>query len=160
MLLPEATPAPDFELTDQFGAAFALSALRGRRSIALVFFPLAFSATCTGEWRALHEHRDLFDAAGGALVGVSVDSTASLRAYAEQEGLSATLLADFWPHGAVARQYGAFLEQRGFATRATYLIDPAGIIRASFATGPGEARSMDAYRGAVAALGASATGRN
>jgi len=154
MLLPEDTPAPEFELADQFGAACALSDLRGRRGVALVFFPLAFSPTCTGEWRSLHESRDLFDAAGVRVVGISVDSTASLRAYAEREGLDATLLADFWPHGAVARRYGAFLEQRGFATRATYLIDAAGIIRARFATPPGEARPIDAYRAAIATLAA------
>ena len=159
MLLPDATPAPEFELADHFGAPFALSGLRGRRSIALVFFPLAFSPTCTGEWRTLHENRDLFDAAGVRLVGVSVDSTASLRAYAEDEGLDATLLADFWPHGAVARRYGAFLEKRGYATRATYLIDAAGVIRASFATPPGQARSIAAYRAAIGVLGTSTTGQ-
>ena len=56
------------------------------------------------------------------------------------------------PHGAVAREYGVFLEQKGFANRATFVIDIKGIIRAAFKTAPGEARSLDEYRAALDAV--------
>ena len=48
----------------------------------------------------------------------------------KEEGYDFQLLADFWPHGAVAKEYGVFLEEKGFANRATFLIDPNGIIGA------------------------------
>jgi peroxiredoxin len=80
---------------------------------------------------------------------VSVDSKATLRAFAEEEGYDFNLLADFWPHGAVSKEYGVFLENKGFANRATFVIDVKGIIRSSFITAPGEARSLDEYRTAL-----------
>src|SRR5690606_4385051 len=121
-------------------------------AVVLVFFPLAFSVVCTSELDALRDHADLFEQAGAEVVGVSVDSTATLRAFAEQEGYRFSLLSDFWPHGAIAREYGVLLETRGYAGRATFVIDPLGTIRASFMTAPGEPRTIDQYRAALAAL--------
>ena len=88
------------------------------------------------------------------LLGISVDSKAALRAWAEQEGYDFQLLADFWPHGAVAKEYGVFLEEKGFANRATFVIDTKGVIRASFITAPGEPRSIEEYRAALEELSA------
>ena len=78
-----------------------------------------------------------------------VDSKASLCSFAEQEGYDFPLLADFWPHGAVAKEYGVFLEEKGFANRATFVIDVKGVIRASFITAPGEPRSIEEYQAAL-----------
>lgn len=153
-LLPLGAPAPDFALRDQFGQEVVLSALRGE-PVAIVFFPLAFTATCTGELCELRDNLSLFAEAGVRLLAVSVDSTATLRVFAEREGYDFTLLADFWPHGEVARRYGAFLEQKGFATRATIVVDAQGIVRAAFSVPPGEARPLAAYRAALAAVGGS-----
>ncbi|MEN9619860.1 MAG: putative thiol-specific antioxidant protein [Actinomycetota bacterium] len=144
--------APDFTLRDQFGQSVTLSALRGGSAVALVFFPLAFTGTCTGELCELRDNIAMFRAAGVTLVAISVDSTATLREFAERESYDFTLLADFWPHGEVARRYGAFLDEKGFATRATVLVDTEGVVRASFAVSPGEARPLAAYREAIAAL--------
>ena len=93
MALANDTQAPDFELANQFGERVRLSEYRGHRAVALVFFPLAFSGTCTGEM--------------------------------------------------------CQLEEKGFANRATFLIDTRGIIRGSFITAPGEARELEAYRTAI-----------
>jgi mycoredoxin-dependent peroxiredoxin len=76
----------------------------------------------------------------------------SLRAYAEAQGYQFPLLSDFWPHGAVAQQFGVFVEAAGLATRGTFLIDADGVLRWSVVNAPGEARSLEAYREAVAAL--------
>ena len=100
-------------------------------------------------WGALRDNLAMFKTSGVELIGISVDSKASLRAWAEQEGYDFTLLADFWPHGAVAKEYGVFLEEKGFANRATFVIDVKGVIRASFITAPGEARSIEEYRSAL-----------
>lgn len=152
MALAIDTPAPDFELANQFGESIRLSDFRGVRAVALVFFPLAFTGTCTGELCELRDNLALFAQQGVELIGISVDSKATLRAWAEREGYDFTLLADFWPHGAVAQEYGVFLEERGFANRATFVIDTDGIIRASFVTAPAQARSLGEYRAALERL--------
>lgn len=150
MALENDTHAPDFELPNQFGEHVRLSEFRGRRPVALVFFPLAFSSTCTGELCTLRDNLSLFRESGVELIGISVDSKAALRAWADQQGYDFPLLADFWPHGDVAKEYGVFLENKGFANRATFIIDTEGIIRASFITAPGEARQIEEYRSALA----------
>jgi len=152
MALENDTLAPDFELLNQFGESVQLSQFRGSKSVALVFFPLAFSGICSGELCELRDNLALFSDGEVELIGISVDSKHALRVWDDQEGYTFNLLADFWPHGGVAREYGVFLEQKGFANRATFLIDRGGIIRASFITAPGEARSLDAYRAALEEL--------
>lgn len=150
MALENDTTAPDFELANQYGEHIRLSEFRGKRAVALVFFPLAFSSTCTTELCDLRDNLAMFKAAGVELIGISVDSKATLRAWADSQGYDFTLLADFWPHGEVAREYGVFLPEKGFANRATFLIDSRGVIRASFITAPGQARSLDEYQAALA----------
>ena len=152
MTLENDTQAPDFELPNQFGEHIRLSDFRHKKPVALVFFPLAFSSTCTSELCDLRDNLALFSDKSIELLGVSVDSKATQRAFAEAEGYDFNLLADFWPHGAVAKEYGVFLPEKGFANRASFLIDLNGIIRASFVTAPGEARSIAAYRDALAEL--------
>jgi mycoredoxin-dependent peroxiredoxin len=149
MALENDTLAPDFELPDQFGEHVRLSDFADQSAVALVFFPLAFSGTCTGELCALQENLAMFKAAGVQLLGISVDSKHTLRAWAESKAYDFPILSDFWPHGDISRQYGVFLEHKGFANRATFLIDRSGIIRESFITAPGEARTIEAYRAAV-----------
>ncbi len=148
---PIGSRAPDFQLSSQYGEPIRLSEYRGR-PVALVFFPLAFSATCTSELCELRDNLGLFSVAGVELLGISVDSKASLRAWSEQERYDFRLLADFWPHGAVARTYGVFLEDRGYAARGTFIVDAAGIVRDRFVSAPGEARPFARYRAALNAL--------
>jgi len=149
MALENDTQAPDFELPNQFGEHVRLGEFKGKKPVALVFFPLAFSSTCTSELCDLRDNLAMFKTNGIELIGISVDSKATLRSFADSEGYDFTLLADFWPHGGVAKEYGVFLENKGFANRATFLIDINGIIRASFITAPGEPRSIAEYRAAV-----------
>ncbi len=152
MALENDTQAPDFELANQFGEHVRLSDFRHKKPVALVFYPLAFSSTCTSELCELRDNLDLFSNKSIELLGISVDSKATQRAFAEAEGYNFNLLADFWPHGEIAKEYGVFLPEKGFANRASFLIDINGIIRASFVTAPGERRSMEAYREALAEL--------
>lgn len=152
MALQDDVQAPDFDLPNQFGERVRLSDFRGVKPVALVFFPLAFSSTCTQELCDLRDNLAMFRDARVELLGVSVDSKATLRAFAEGEGYDFDLLADFWPHGEVAREYGVFLENKGFATRATFLVDTAGTIRQHFLTEPGQARSLEDYREALDVL--------
>ena len=129
-----------------------LAAFRGRSAVALVFFPLAFSRTCAGELRELQNNAALFADAGVAVHGVSVDSKHTLRAWADAEGWAIPLLSDFWPHGEVARSYGAFRPDTGVASRTTVLLCDDGIVRSVFSSPPTEPRPLAAYREALAAL--------
>lgn len=152
---PVGSPAPDFTLEDTHGAPVSLSGLRGRR-VLVVFFPHAFTPTCTGELAAIRDDlhgRTLVGRNDVAVLGVSCDPSPALKVFAEQQGVGFDLLSDFWPHGQVARSYGVFLESRGFATRASFLLDEQGTVRWSVVNGPGEARDTTAYAAALAALG-------
>jgi peroxiredoxin len=143
--------APDFELVNQFGEPVRLSELRGR-TVVLVFFPFAFSGICTGELCELRDNLALFEAADAAVLGVSVDSKFAQRAYAQKEGYAFDLLADFWPHGAVAEQYGVFDADSGMAKRGTFIIDGGGIVRYVVVNPRGQARDFAEYRAALAEL--------
>ncbi|WP_213814610.1 peroxiredoxin [Glaciihabitans sp. dw_435] len=149
MALENDTRAPDFELPNQFGEHVRLHDYIGKKPVTLVFFPLAFSSTCTSELCDLRDNLAMFKQNGVELIGISVDSKATLRAFAEAEGYDFPLLADFWPHGSVSKEYGVFVPEKGYANRATFIIDTNGIIRASFVTAPGEARSIAEYRAAL-----------
>jgi mycoredoxin-dependent peroxiredoxin len=144
--------APDFELRDQHGTPVRLSALRGEKNVVLVFYPLAFSTVCSGE---LCELRDSFPEAERSdveVLTVSVDSVWVHRAWAEAEGYEFGLLSDFWPHGAVAKAYGVFDEQRGVATRGTFIIDKSGVVRWKVVNTIPQARDLAAYQKALAEL--------
>ena len=146
--------APDFELLNQFGEPVRLSDLRGR-SVVLVFYPFAFSGICTGELCELRDNLGLFEDADAVVLGVSVDSKFAQRAYAEKEGYAFDLLADFWPHGAVASRYGVFDAESGMARRGTFIIDAGGTVRYVVVNPRGQARDFTEYRAALAGLAGS-----
>ena len=150
--------APDFELPDQHGAPVRLSVFRGRRSVVLVFYPYAFTGVCTGELHALRDARGSLLTDDVKLLAVSCDSMFSLRVFDEREGLGFPLLSDFWPHGAVARAYGVFDEERGCALRGTFVIDRSGDVRWSVVNEIPDARSLDELLRALAEVGATPHG--
>lgn len=143
--------APDFELTNQFGEPVRLSSYRGQ-NVVLVFYPFAFSGICTGELCEIRDNLALFEDTRATVLAVSVDSKFSLRAYAEKEGYGFDLLADFWPHGAVAGTYGVFDEETGMAGRGTFIIDVAGIVRYVVVNPRGQARELSEYRDVLTSL--------
>lgn len=144
--------APDFSLVNQFGETVTLSDYRGKSNVVVVFYPLSFSGTCTGELCELRDNFSDFQNANVELLAISVDSKFAQKKFAEVEGYKFNVLADFWPHGAVAQAYGVFLEEHGIATRGTFVINKEGEIVAKFVTGPGQARSLDEYQKALASL--------
>jgi peroxiredoxin len=83
---------------------------------------------------------------------VSVDSAYSHKVWWDREGFDFPLLADFWPHGEVARAYGVFNEAAGCAHRGTFLIDRDGVVRFAEMAGPGESRDQKVWRSALASL--------
>jgi mycoredoxin-dependent peroxiredoxin len=144
--------APDFELTDQHGQRVRLSGFCGDRAVVLVFYPYAFTGVCGGELHALQDELEEFQNDNVALLTISTDSMFSLRVFAEREGFTFPMLADFWPHGAVAQSYGVLDESTGAARRGTFVIDRDGVIRWTVVNAIGDARDIEDYKKALAGL--------
>jgi mycoredoxin-dependent peroxiredoxin len=144
--------APDFTLNDYNKQQVTLSDFRGDKPVLLVFYPFAFSGICQGELCQVRDEFAEYEGNGVQVIGVSVDTPFSLKAWAEQQGYQFPLLSDFWPHGEVAKAYGVFNDKAGLAVRGTFLIDTEGVVRYAEVNEPGEARDQDAWKKAVAAL--------
>ena len=144
--------APDFELVDQNGEKVKLSSFRGNKNVVVVFFPFAFTGTCTGELCALRDDLSVFQNEKVQLLAISCDAMFTQKVFAEKEGYKFPLLSDFWPHGATAQKYGVFNAERGLALRGTFIIDKQGIVRWSVVNSPAEARNLNDYKAALASL--------
>ena len=143
--------APDFKLKDSDGQDVSLSDFRGKK-VVVVFFPFAFTGICTAELCAIRDNADDFKDADTVVLSISCDSAYTLKNFKEHENFNHILLSDFWPHGEVSRAYGVFLEERGMATRGTFVIDREGIIQLLVINEPGAARSTADYREALAKI--------
>lgn len=144
--------APDFELPNQNGEPVRLSDFRGKKAVVVVFYPLSFTGTCTGELCELRDNIGMFKNDNVELLAISVDSKFTQKKFAEQEGYDFNVLSDFWPHGAVAKEYDVFIEETGFANRGTFVINKDGVLVAKFVTSPGQARSFGDYTKALELL--------
>ena len=145
-------PAPDFTLRDQFGADVTLSSYRGEKAVALVFYPWAFSGVCTGEMAGIRDRLADLMTFGSEVLAISCDPVYSLRSFADADGLNFPLLSDFWPHGAVAEQYGVFQSDIGLALRGTVIVDKQGRVAYKVVNAIPDARDLDEYRKVLAGL--------
>jgi peroxiredoxin len=116
--------APDFTLPSTSGEKVTLSSFRGQKNVLLAWFPLAFTAVCTTELCAFTEDFAQFENADTKVFGVSVDHTASQKAFQEKAHITTDLLSDFKRE--VSRQYGVLLEDTNFSKRAYFLVDKQG----------------------------------
>lgn len=141
--------APDFTLNDYNRQQVTLSSFQGDKNVLLVFYPFAFSGICTSELCQVRDELADYTSANVQILGVSVDSPFTLKAWADHEGYKFPLLSDFWPHGAVATQYGVFNDKAGLANRGTFLVDKIGTVRFAEINSPGEARDQNAWKKAI-----------
>jgi peroxiredoxin len=144
--------APDFELVNQHGQKISLSSYQGKKNVVVIFYPFAFSGICTGELCALRDDLSAFQNDKVELISISCDPMYANKVFAEQEGYKFQVLSDFWPHGAIAKAYGVFDENRGCATRGSFIIGTDGKIKWMVVNGLGEARNIAEYKAALSAL--------
>ena len=152
MALTIGQAAPDFTLMNQHGVSVSLSSFKGKKNVVVIFYPFAFSGICTGELCAIRDDLAAFENDNSELLAISCDPMYAQKAFAEQEGYKFGVLADFWPHGAAAKAYGVFNEERGCAIRGTFIIDKSGILRWQVVNGLGDARNIADYKAALATL--------
>jgi peroxiredoxin len=121
--------APDFTLPAVAGGKVSLHKYLGKKNVIISFVPAAWTPVCSDQWPGYNIVKDLFDQRDAVLIGITVDNIPTLFAWTHQMGqLWFPVLADFWPHGAVAETYGV-LRSDGVSERALFVIDKKGIIR-------------------------------
>ncbi len=115
--------APNFTLKDHNKNDVTLSDYRGKK-ILLSFHPLAWTKICAEQMKSLEENFQELVKLNTVALGMSIDTVPSKHAWARTLGIEQTrLVSDFWPHGALAQQYGLFRKQDGFSERANVIID-------------------------------------
>ncbi len=130
--------APDFTLPDADRKTRSLGEFTRQGTVVLAFFPFAFSGVCDKEMCAFRDGFGALQGAGAQLVGVSVDSSYSLKAFAQTYNLQFPLLSDF--NKKVVKAYGVLqdpwvgLGYKGVAKRATFVVDRRGMLRHRWVT--------------------------
>jgi peroxiredoxin Q/BCP len=124
--LHEGELAPLFTLSSQEGKTISLSDYKGKKNVILYFYPKDDTPGCTREACTFRDDLAIFQKANTEILGVSTDTVSSHQKFVKKYQLSFPLLAD--DQKVVAEQYGA-LNERGSASRMTFLIDKEGVIR-------------------------------
>jgi peroxiredoxin len=144
--------APDFELNDQSNQPVRLSDFRGKKHVIVLFYPMSFTRVCSSELCTLRDDLGAYQNEDAKLLAISVDSSPVHKRFAEQQGFEFPLLADFWPHGEVAKRYGVFQDDFGVAARGTFLVDRDGVIRYTTVNAISDARDQQDLKTALAQL--------
>lgn len=130
--------APDFALPDTESKVRSLEEFTREGSTLLAFFPFAFSGVCDKEMCTIRDGLAQLQAAKAKVVGISVDSTFTLKAFAQTYNLQFPLLSDF--NRKVSKLYGVLqdpwvgLGYRGVAKRSVFLVDGKGMLRYRWVT--------------------------
>jgi peroxiredoxin len=127
---PNNRKAPDFSLQNTEGKQVTLSDIIGEKQIILLFFPLAFSPTCTDEMCMVRDNMKLYNSLDARVIGISVDSFFTLKAFKKAENINFMLLSDF--NKDASRNYGVLyddlLGMHGVSKRAVFVINKVGEI--------------------------------
>ena len=124
-------PAPGFSLYDSEKKKVSLEDLKGK-NVLLLFFPQAFTGTCTKELCSMRDDIALYDQVNAQVLGISVDSLFTLARYKDDQQLNFPLLSDFNKEVSKAYDclYDTFVfDMHGVSKRSAFVVDKMGIIR-------------------------------
>lgn len=130
-MLETGTKAPDFTLNDKNGNAVSLTDFAGKK-VVLYFYPKDSTPGCTRQACAFAAAYEEFKTLGAVVIGISKDSEASHRRFAEKNGLPFILLSD--PELKAIQAYGVWQEKKNYGkvsmgvVRSTFIIDEKGLI--------------------------------
>jgi len=119
--------APDFTLKDQDQKEVKLGDFKGKKNVVLAFYPLDWSPVCTKENKCLTDDFPKFSSSNTEILGISIDSVFSHKAWADALGLKHRLLSDMG--GSVAKKYGMYLDEKFITKRATVIVDKNGVVK-------------------------------
>lgn len=132
MSLQVGQKAPDFTLFNTNRKEVSLSAQKGK-NVVLLFFPLAFTGTCTAELCHTRDNFSVYNGLNAVVFGISVDSTFALAKFKEEQQLNFELLSDFNKSASKAYDslYAVFgnMSMEGISKRASFVIDKEGILQ-------------------------------
>jgi len=123
--------APDFTLYDNEKNKVTLSEQKGK-NVVLIFFPLAFTGTCTKELCSIRDNYNIYDTLNAQVYGISVDSLHALDKFKKEQNLNFPLLSDFNKKASTAYEsiYEHFYnDMDGVSKRSAFVIDKEGIVR-------------------------------
>jgi peroxiredoxin len=123
--------APDFSLRDNQKNTVTLSSQRGK-NVVLLFFPLAFTSTCTKELCSVRDNITFYNNTNAQVYGISVDSLFSLDKFKQEQNLNFPLLSDF--NKDASRAYESiyedwFNDMKGVSKRSAFVVDKDGVVR-------------------------------
>lgn len=148
--------APDFSLFDSDKTKVSSTDLRGK-NIVVLFFPFAFTGTCTAELCNVRDNISLYNNTHAQVFGISVDSLFTLAKYKTEQSLNFPLLSDFNKEaskafGVLYETFPAF-ELQGVSKRASFVIDKEGVVRyAEVCASPGDLPDFNAIQQTLAEL--------
>ena len=163
MPLGVGTKAPDFTLSTKTADGpkqIKLSDNFGKKNSVLLFFPMAFTGTCTEEMCSLTPQLPNYEGMNAVVYGISGDNPFAQEAWSQKEKIGVTLLSDY--EHRVARDYGvayeSFLPQKnlgmaGVAKRSAFVVDKNGVIQyAESNDDPGQLPNFDKVKEKLAEL--------
>jgi peroxiredoxin Q/BCP len=124
------TKAPEFTLNDQDGKPVSLADFRGQKSVVVYFYPKDDTPGCTAEACSFRDQFTEFSDAGAEVIGISSDSEASHKKFADKHKLPFTLLSD--RGGKVRAAFGVPATFGLLPGRVTFVIDKEGVVRHAF----------------------------
>ena len=143
------SPAPAFTLPDPSKSPISLADLAGRKTL-LVFIPFPFAGICDAEACTIRDNLAALKNLDANVVVIACHAVPVAKRWSDENGFTFPVLADFWPHGTVAREYGAFNEAVGVANRVSFVLDSAGVVRTIIDSGSlGTAREFAEYTAAL-----------
>jgi len=155
MSLKPGQPAPAFTLYDSAKNKVSLEDLKGKK-VVLLFFPLAFTSTCTKELCEVRDNIGLYNDLDAEVFGISVDALQSLAKFKEEQRLNFTLLSDF--NKEASRAYDTIYEMfghnmKGVSKRSAFVIDRQGILQyVEVLDNASEIPDFNAVRAALSAI--------
>ena len=125
--------APDFSLYDSDKNKVSLSDFKGNKNVLLLFFPMAFTGTCTEELCSVRDDIGRYSNANAQVLGISVDSVFTLAKYREEQSYNFPLLSDFNKEVSTTYEtiYESFtpMNMKGVGKRSAFIIDRDGIVQ-------------------------------
>ena len=141
--------APAFSLMDKNRNVISRDDFSGKKTV-VVFIPFPFTGICDSEVCAIRDSLTSLNDLDAAVVVITSHAVPVVKKWSDENGFTFPVLSDFWPHGAVATEYGAFNDAVGVANRMSFVLDSDGVVRSIINSGSlGTAREFVAYTEAL-----------